>query len=79
MNTDARRREPRERSPMQPQPEREAHSRLSSVLSVCEHELAALEALADDRLALIIKRMHAFRLDLVAALEGLEGSDSTEP
>ena len=50
----------------------EAHSKLTSVLSVCEHELAGLEALADDRLRLIIERMHAFRLDLISAMQGLE-------
>jgi len=51
----------------------EAESKLTSVLSVCEYELAGLEALADERLRLIIERMHAFRLDLLAAIEGLEG------
>ena len=56
---------------MQPEPGYEASSRLTSVLSVCEHELAALEALADERLMLIIQRMHEFRLDVIAALEGL--------
>jgi len=54
------------------QPEEEAHSRLTSVIAVCEHELAGLEALGDPQLALIIERMRAFHLDLVAALEGLE-------
>jgi hypothetical protein len=50
----------------------EAHSKLTSVLSVCEHELAGLEALADGRLRLVIERMHAFRLDLLVAIERLE-------
>jgi len=64
----------------EPEPHLEAHSRLTSVLSVCEHEVAALEALADGRLSLIIERMHAFRLDLIAALEGLARSgESAEP
>lgn len=53
----------------------EAHSRLTSLLSVCEHELVSIEALADSRLALIVERMHAFRLDLIAALEGLGQSE----
>ncbi len=62
------------------EPSEEPHSRLTSLLSVCEHELAALEALADDRLVLIVKRMREFRLDLVAALEGLEAhGESAEP
>ena len=55
-----------------PEPSVEARSRLVSLLSVCEHELASLETLADARLALIVQRMHEFRLDLIAALEGLE-------
>jgi hypothetical protein len=38
------------------------------VLSVCEHELAGIEALADDRLRLIIERMHASRFDLISAI-----------
>jgi hypothetical protein len=50
----------------------EAHSKLTSVLSVCEHELAGLEALADEHLRVIIERMHAFRLDLLIAIERLE-------
>ncbi len=54
------------------EPYQEAHSRLTSLLSVCECELASLEGLADSRLALIVERTHAFRLDLIAALEGLE-------
>lgn len=62
------------------EPNEEARSRLTSLLSVCEHELAALEAPADDRLALIVRRMREFRLDLVAALEGLEThGESAEP
>ena len=58
------------------EPHHEALSRLTSVLSVCEHELAALEALTDSRLALILQRMPEFRLDLIAALEGFEQSAS---
>ena len=58
------------------EPHQEAHSRLTSLLSVCEHELASVEALADSRLALIVERMHAFRLDLIVTLEGLEQDDS---
>jgi hypothetical protein len=54
-----------------PESDLEAFSRLTSVLSVCEHELASLEALADRRLTMIIERMHAFRLELIAALEAL--------
>ena len=61
------------------EPHQEAHSRLTSVLSVCEHELVALEALTDSRLALIVRRMHEFRLDLIAALEGFEQAVSDEP
>lgn len=57
------------------EPAQEAHSRLTSLLSVCEHELASLEALADSRLSLIVERMHAFRLDLMAALEGLDQTE----
>jgi len=57
------------------QPEGEAFSRLTSVLSVCEYELDALERLTDDRLAVIVERMHAFRLDLIAALKGLKRAD----
>jgi len=65
---------------MHPEADQEAHSRLTSLLSVCEHEVAALEALADGRLALIVQRMHEFRLDLLAALEGLERrGESAEP
>jgi len=29
------------------EPHQEAHSRLTSLLSVCEHELASMEALGD--------------------------------
>jgi len=54
----------------------EARLRLTSLLPVCVHELASLEALSDSRLSLIVERMHAFRLDLIAALEGLEQDDS---
>ncbi len=50
----------------------EAQSRSTSVLSVCEHEVAAIEELEDPRLAMIAERIHAFRLDLIAALEGLD-------
>ena len=57
------------------EPAREANSRLTSLLSVCEHELASIEALSDPRLVLIVQRMHSFRLDLIAAIEGLERSE----
>jgi hypothetical protein len=51
-----------------PEPHLEAHSRLVSLISVCEHELASLEALADERLATIIERGRAFHQDLLDAL-----------
>jgi hypothetical protein len=58
-------------------PDREAHSRLISLLSVCEHELASLEALADARLATIIERMHGFHQDLVDALAAMESESES--
>ena len=58
-----------------PEVREEARSRLISLLSVCDHELASLEALADDRLLLIAQRMREFKLDLVAALDGLENAE----
>jgi hypothetical protein len=51
-----------------PAPHEEAHSRLISLLSVCEHELASLEALGDDNLACIIEHMRAFHEELLVAL-----------
>ncbi len=57
------------------QTRQEAHSRLTGLLTICEYEVGALEALDDGRLALIVERMHAFRLDLVAALEGLDRAE----
>jgi hypothetical protein len=58
-----------------PEPDKDARLRLMSVLSVCEHELVALREIADDRLELIVERIEAFRLDLIAALQGLEQPD----
>jgi hypothetical protein len=54
-----------------PEPELEARSRLTSLLSVCEHELASLEALGDARLAEIIERMREFHQELLAALAAM--------
>ena len=51
-----------------PEPHLEARSRLLSLLSVCEHELAAMEALGDIRLARIIEHMRSFHEELHAAL-----------
>ena len=57
-------------SPIYRSPKRheEARSRLVSLLSVCEHELAALEALDDDKLARIIEHMRSFREELLTTL-----------
>jgi len=51
-----------------PEPHLEAHSRLISLLSVCEHELSSLEALGDARLVAIIEDMHEFRERLLLTL-----------
>jgi hypothetical protein len=51
-----------------PEPHLEARSRLLSLLSVCEHERAAMEALGDVRLARIIDHMRSFHGELEAAL-----------
>jgi hypothetical protein len=51
-----------------PAPREEAQSRLISLLSVCEHELASLEALGDDNLASVIDHMRAFHEELLVAL-----------
>jgi hypothetical protein len=63
-----------------PEPHLEARSRLLSLLSVCDHELAALEALGDARLATIIGRMRSFHEELHAALAAIpEESDLPDP
>ena len=54
-----------------PQPHLEAKSRLVSLLSVSEHELASLETLADARLATIIERIRIFHQDLHEAIDAL--------
>jgi hypothetical protein len=54
-----------------PEPHLEARSRLLSLLSVCEHELAAMEALGDVRLARIIEHMRSFHEELEAALAAI--------
>ena len=51
-----------------PPPGLEARSRLMSLLSVCEHELASLEGLGDGGLTRIIEYLHAFREELLLAL-----------
>jgi hypothetical protein len=51
-----------------PEPHLEARSRLLGLLSVCEHELAAMEALGDVRLARIIEHMRSFHEELQTAL-----------
>jgi hypothetical protein len=50
----------------------EARSRLESVLSVCEHEMEALDALRDARLAGVLRAMTMLRAEIVAALATLE-------
>jgi hypothetical protein len=54
-----------------PHPHFEARSRLISLLSVCEHELASLEALGDGALGEIIEKMRAFHQDLLDALASI--------
>jgi hypothetical protein len=54
----------------------EAESRLTSLLSVCEHEMASLEALEDTRLEALLRQallrgMERFRAELVATLAAL--------
>lgn len=49
----------------------EAESRLTSLLSVCEHEMASLEALEDPRLEMLLRDMERFRAELVATLAAL--------
>ena len=57
-----------------PQPHLEARSRLVSLLSVCEHELASL---GDSALGEIIEKMRAFHQDLLVALASIpDPSDS---
>ena len=55
----------------QPQAHLEAKSRLVSLLSVCEHELASLETLADARLGTIIERIRIFQRDLHESIDAL--------
>lgn len=50
----------------------EPRSRLVSVLSVCEHELNALEALEDARLEPIIEHMRDFHGELTSFLESFD-------
>jgi hypothetical protein len=49
----------------------EAESRLTSLLSVCEHEMASLEALEDPRVKGLLSEMERFRAELVATLAAL--------
>ncbi len=49
----------------------EAESRVTSLLSVCEHEMASLEALEDPRLEALLRYMERFRAELVATLAAL--------
>lgn len=51
-----------------PEPGLEAHSRLLSLLSVCEQERVSLEALGDARLIETLERMRSLREELVLAL-----------
>jgi hypothetical protein len=53
------------------EPELEARSRIISLLSVCEHELASLEALGDARLTAVIESMRSLHEDLLIALNTL--------
>jgi hypothetical protein len=46
--------------------------RLSSVLSVCEHEGSALDQLRDPRLAGVLQAMTTLRAEIVAALASLK-------
>jgi hypothetical protein len=46
----------------------EARSRIISLLSVCEHELASLEALRDPRLTTVIESMRSLHEDLLITL-----------
>ena len=62
-----------------PDPGLEAHSRLFSLLSVCEHERASLEALDDVRLTEIIEHMRSFREDLVFALATVADELASDP
>ena len=57
----------------------EATSRLTSVLSVCETELEALDRLHDPRLDLILIRMHEFCHDVAAAIHGLTNAITETP
>jgi hypothetical protein len=49
----------------------EIRARLGSVLEVLEHEAAALEGLADPRLAGVLQQMTRLRAEIVAALASL--------
>jgi hypothetical protein len=50
----------------------EASSRLLSVLSVIEHELSALEALEDERLASALGAMDVLRAEILGVVASLE-------
>lgn len=50
----------------------EARSRMLSVLSVIEHELSALEALEDERLAAVLRAITVLRAEIVGAIASLE-------
>ena len=60
----------------------EAESRLRNLLSVCEHEMASLQALRDPRLQTLLGHMERFRAELVATLAALHSpanKDANEP
>jgi len=59
----------------------EAESRLTTLLSVCEHEMASLEALEDPWLEVLLGHMERFCAELVATLAALRsrpGEDASE-
>jgi hypothetical protein len=58
-------------SPRPHSPQLEARSRLLSLLSVCEHELASLEALGEQPLSRIIEQLRTFHAELLVALEAI--------
>jgi len=59
----------------------EGESRFTSLLSVCEHEMASLEALEDPRLEALLRDMERLRAELVATLVALRsppGDDTNQ-
>jgi hypothetical protein len=56
----------------------DARSRLTHLLSVCENEAHALDALRDPRLRGVLQAMSTLRAEVVAAIAGLTPDASND-